>query len=65
MYFSSITDLMYMDGHGPYVWGVYAVAALMLLAMVISPLMSQRQFFAIELQRQRRAQAAVNPSKEV
>ena len=34
--FSSLSDALMMDGHGIYVWGVYSVAALILIAFSIA-----------------------------
>ena len=57
MYFSSLTELIYMDGHGLYVWSVYAVAALILGALCIAPVLARRRFIRDEAQRLRRGQA--------
>ncbi len=54
MYFSSLSDLFYMDGHGAYVWAVYAVAAVIIALLAISPLYRRRRFVREETQRLRR-----------
>lgn len=56
MYFSSLTDLIYMDGHGLYVWSVYGVAALILGVLALAPVLSRRRFIRDEAQRLRRGQ---------
>jgi len=52
MYFASFSDLLSMDGHGPYVWSAYAIVAVVLLIMVRSPLARHRR--TIERIRRRR-----------
>ena len=52
MYFASFSDLLSMDGHGPYVWSAYAIVAVVLLIMVRGPLARHRR--TIERIRHRR-----------
>ncbi|ODS24758.1 heme exporter protein CcmD [Candidatus Endobugula sertula] len=59
--FESLTDFMYMSGHGPYVWGSYIVTAIALGALVVLPLLKQRQSF-IRLKRQQRIEAGQSQS---
>ena len=33
MYFASLHDLLYMNGHGAYVWGAYGISFTVLCAM--------------------------------
>ncbi len=54
MYFSSLNELFYMDGHGVYVWTVYAVAVSIIAALALSPLLRRRRFVREEAQRLRR-----------
>ncbi len=54
MYFSSLNELFYMDGHGVYVWAVYAVAISIIAALAITPLVRRRRFVREETQRLRR-----------
>ena len=63
MYFSSLADLIYMDGHGLYVWSVYGVAALILGALIVAPLLARRRFIRDEAQRLRREQAGRSNSR--
>lgn len=41
--FDSFASFIAMNGHGPYVWVSYAVALLVLVALVVLPLLRQRQ----------------------
>ncbi|QKX17958.1 heme exporter protein CcmD [Microbulbifer sp. YPW1] len=41
--FDSFASFIAMNGHGPYVWFSYAVALLVLVALVVLPLLRQRQ----------------------
>lgn len=54
MYFENLSQLIAMDGHGPYVWAVYVMALIMVLWLVISPLRIKRRFFIEEKARLRR-----------
>jgi heme exporter protein D len=51
MYFSGLSELWYMDGHGVYVWGVYGVAAVIIAALAISPLLKRRRLMREEIGR--------------
>ncbi len=37
MYFESFQAALLMDGHGPYVWGAYALSLAVLLSMLLAP----------------------------
>jgi heme exporter protein D len=54
MYFASLNELFYMDGHGVYVWAVYAVAVSIIGVLAVSPLLRRRRFVRDEVQRLRR-----------
>lgn len=54
MYFASLSDLLMMDGHGIYVWSVYGIAAAIIAALAISPLLKRRRFVREEVHRLRR-----------
>jgi heme exporter protein D len=45
-----------MNGHGPFVWSAYAIAAVTLIALVWAPLQKQRRFFAEQRANERRRQ---------
>jgi heme exporter protein D len=34
MYFESVSELMAMNGHGPYVWFCYGITALVLVGLI-------------------------------
>jgi len=42
MYFDNIEALLYMNGHGVYVWSSVAVTGAAMLWLVIAPLFKQR-----------------------
>ncbi|MET0377700.1 MAG: heme exporter protein CcmD [Spongiibacteraceae bacterium] len=54
MQFESLAALWEMSGHGPYVWGAYAIALIVLIGIVGAPLARQRKFFAQQQQIERR-----------
>jgi heme exporter protein D len=54
MYFDSFSELLFMGGHGPYVWSVYGVAAVILGSLILAPILKRRRFFREENQRLRR-----------
>jgi heme exporter protein D len=37
MYFHSLQAVLYMDGHGAFVWSAYAIALLVIMAMLLAP----------------------------
>ena len=43
MYFDDLAQLWHMDGHGPYVWGAYAIVLLVLIGLVRAPLARRRR----------------------
>jgi heme exporter protein D len=64
--FSSLNELFWMNGHGPYVWGSYALALLALVFLVWSPLAQRRQLLGQlrqSVQRERR-QSQQSPANE-
>ncbi|HSB96387.1 MAG TPA: heme exporter protein CcmD, partial [Spongiibacteraceae bacterium] len=58
MQFDSLAAMWSMNGHGPFVWSAYAIAAVTLLALVWAPLHKQRRFFAEQRANERRRQLA-------
>jgi len=42
MYFESVSDLLTMDGHGPYVWSAYAIVTVAMLVAVVAPVRRHR-----------------------
>lgn len=58
MYFDSLQALLYMDGHGPFVWAAYAITCVVLVGMLVLPgrrSRSQLSQLAGELRRQQGA----------
>jgi heme exporter protein CcmD len=49
-----------MDGHGIYVWTVFAISTVFILTLVLSPIRAKQQFFKQESQRQLRTQTATS-----
>jgi heme exporter protein D len=60
MYFQNFADFIVMDGHGIYVWTVFAISTVSILTLVLSPIRAKKQFFKQEYQHQLRTQAANN-----
>lgn len=56
MQFDSLAALWSMQGHGPFVWSAYAIAAATLIALVWLPLQRQRRFFRDQRLAERRRQ---------
>lgn len=46
-----------MDGHGPFVWASYVITAIVLIALIVSPLIRKRRFL-IQLRMQLRREQA-------
>jgi heme exporter protein D len=42
--FPDFQSFMWMDGHGPYVWGSYAITFLALALLVAEPLIQRKRF---------------------
>lgn len=49
--FDSVADLIFMSGHGPYVWACYAITAACLIYLAVAPLVRRRTTLA-EVRRQ-------------
>jgi len=43
MYFDSLQALLFMDGHGVYVWGAYAVTGLVITGILVAPVRRRRR----------------------
>ncbi|WP_295803006.1 heme exporter protein CcmD [uncultured Microbulbifer sp.] len=41
--FSSFAEFLAMNGHGPYVWVSYLVAAVVMIALAVAPLVIRRR----------------------
>ena len=46
MYFDSVAAALAMDGHGAYVWFVYAVVTLVIAWMLLAPVLRGRRILA-------------------
>jgi heme exporter protein D len=60
MFFDSWESLMYMGGHGAYVWAAYAISVLVLALLLLSPLRRQRRLLRELRGAARRADARAN-----
>ena len=58
--FESISDFIAMNGHGPFVWGAYAITFAVLIYLLISPLLQKKTFIKQQQKLQKLAQA--NPT---
>lgn len=54
MSFDSFADFLAMGGHGLYVWSSYAIGLIVLLANVVSPIMTRKRLITEQLRRIRR-----------
>ena len=54
MQFDSLAALWHMNGHGAYVWSVYAVVVVALCALVAAPLLERRRLLREVAARARR-----------
>jgi heme exporter protein D len=52
--FDSFADFLAMGGHGLYVWSSYAIGLIVLLANVVSPIMTRKRLITEQLRRIRR-----------
>lgn len=43
MYFDSLQQLIFMDGHGIYVWSAFIISLTVMLGLVIKPLCQKKQ----------------------
>ena len=44
MYFDSLDAVVYMDGHGPFVWSAYFITAAVVTLLLVAPRRRQRRF---------------------
>lgn len=57
MQFDSVADFFAMGGHGVFVWTVYALTTVVLVALVVVPLRRKRRFWVEQAMRIRREAA--------
>jgi len=43
MYFESIQQLIYMDGHGVYVWSAFCISIVVMVGLIVKPLYQKKQ----------------------
>jgi heme exporter protein D len=60
MYFADFAQLWHMDGHGPFVWGAYAIVLVVLIGLVRAPLVRRRRVLERVRSRQRAARPPSN-----
>lgn len=67
MQFDSLAAIWWMNGHGPFVWSAYAIAAATLCAIVWAPLQRRRRFFAEQrgIERRRDARHAAGSAAKI
>lgn len=59
--FESLSDFLHMQGHGVFVWSAYALAALIMGWLIVSPWLQQRRLRQ-QLQRQYRREQMSAPA---
>lgn len=45
MYFDSLQQLVFMDGHGIYVWSAFIISLTVMVGLVVNPLCQKKQEF--------------------
>jgi heme exporter protein D len=60
MFFDSWQSMIYMGGHGAYVWAAYVISVLVLVLLMLSPLQRQRRLLRELRGEARRADARAN-----
>jgi len=66
MYFDSLQQLIWMNGHGIYVWSSFAISAVIMIGLIVKPLrQKQAAMRNIELQIKLQASKQAAKQKEV
>jgi len=66
MYFDSLQQLIWMNGHGIYVWSSFAISAVIMIGLVVKPLrQKQAAMRNIELQIKLQTSKQAAKQKEV
>ncbi|TDG13906.1 heme exporter protein CcmD [Seongchinamella unica] len=60
MYFDSLQAVLYMDGHGPYVWAAYIITVAVILLILWAPVGRKTRFIQQLQGELRRAAGAPN-----
>ena len=63
MQFDSFSDAIAMGGHGPYVWGAYAITLVVVMVILLRPIVATRQLQS-EIRRASSRQSAQSVSSE-
>jgi heme exporter protein D len=63
MYFDSLQAMLYMDGHGPYVWAAYLITLAAIGFVLVSPLRRSSRFLG-QLSGELRRASGAQESKE-
>lgn len=63
MQFDSFSDAIAMGGHGPYVWGAYAITLVVVVVILLKPILATRQLQA-EIRRASARQSAQSVSSD-
>ena len=63
MQFDSFSDAIAMGGHGPYVWGAYAITLVVVMVILLRPIVATRQLQG-EIRRVSARQSAQSVSSE-
>ena len=59
MYFQSLDAILYMDGHGAFVWSAYLISTVVVLFILVSPGRRRRRFLK-QLAGEAKRQGVVN-----
>jgi heme exporter protein D len=63
MYFDSLQQLIWMNGHGIYVWSSFAISALVMIGLIVKPL-RQKQVAMRNIELQIKLQASQKPATQ-
>ena len=63
MYFDSLQQLIWMNGHGIYVWSSFAISAVIMIGLVVKPL-RQKQAAMRNIELQIKLQASKQAAKQ-
>ena len=63
MQFDSFSDAIAMGGHGPYVWGAYAITLVVVMVILLKPIVTTRQLQG-EIRRASARQSAQSETSE-
>lgn len=64
MYFDSLGALLYMDGHGSYVWAAYLITLVVIIFILRSPIRRKNRLLREMAAELRRSQGAPSTQEE-